>query len=230
MAKEFCERLRLAIGDRPVADVAEAAGVAPNTLRTYLSGAIPKLTVGFSLARVLAVCPEWLAEGTGPMRPAGEEFCGMGGPGRVNISYLPLEYFSSRQLGWHESRSKLVDGFGVSFNWAISELNANDLRQLWILYIDGDSMSPHLRNGNLIFVSGVKSESDIAEGVYVMRFSDMLVVRRLMFSLEGNFLIRPDNPAYGEYEVEKSLCSYGDGSNGSMVTILGRVIYVGHKI
>ncbi|MFP4273374.1 MAG: XRE family transcriptional regulator [Halothiobacillaceae bacterium] len=66
----FGERLRIAIAGRSQRAVAEAAGLSHGTVYSILNGSLPNLLSAVSLADVLGVRLEWLAEGTGPMRRA----------------------------------------------------------------------------------------------------------------------------------------------------------------
>lgn len=230
MADQFSERLKLALGDRSIVELAAAVDIAPNTLRTYMSGVMPKFTIGFALARNLGVCPEWLALGSGSMLPSRNADLSIDTKGNMIIPYLPHECFSSQQTGWHESRAELIAGLSVSSDWIRFELGEVDLNSLRVLYIEGDSMVPYLRNGNLVFVSMIYDETDITEGVYVLRFSGNLVVRRVQYTLENKYLLRPENHSYGDYEVERSLCSYGVCRPDCLVSFVGRILYVGHKL
>lgn len=78
----------------------------------------------------------------------------------------------------------------------------------------GDSMSPSINNGDIMFID--REDIEIKDGeVYVVRCSEELFVKRL-FKLPGKIMARSDNAGagYGEFPVSLSESQ-----------ILGRVIY-----
>lgn len=76
----------------------------------------------------------------------------------------------------------------------------------------GDSMSPSLNDGDVMFID--RCDTDIKEGeVYVVRCVDELYVKRL-FKMPGIVIARSDNKTYPEFPLKLNECE-----------ILGRVVY-----
>ena len=76
----------------------------------------------------------------------------------------------------------------------------------------GDSMSPALNDGDVMFID--RCDTDIKEGeVYIVRCSDELYVKRL-FKMPGKLIARSDNVSYPEFPISLDECE-----------ILGRVVY-----
>lgn len=77
----------------------------------------------------------------------------------------------------------------------------------------GDSMTPFLKDGDVMFVD--RSEVDIKDGeVYVVRFGDDLFVKRLYKMPGGKIVARSDNDRYPEFNL-----------TNEPFEVLGHVIY-----
>lgn len=218
----FSERLRIAIGSRPINEIAEEMNMPPRTLRSYLGDVIPKAPVAFDLARILGVNPEWLVLGIGVMRSWEGQ--------TIQIPYIAKVCFSLQQQRWHKYRAKIAEEIGVSSHWVKYEFPDVNLESLRFLYIEGDAMAPSLRNGNLALVSLVEGDSTPPDGIYVMRFSGMLAIRLLQSAPGDRFLLQAENPSYSHYEIESNQVGYGESCGSTLVTIIGRVIYVSRKV
>lgn len=76
----------------------------------------------------------------------------------------------------------------------------------------GDSMTPFLKDGDIMFVD--KSQIEIKDGdVYVVRFGEDLFVKRL-FRIPGKLIARSDNSLYPEFDL-----------TSDNFEVLGKVIY-----
>lgn len=76
----------------------------------------------------------------------------------------------------------------------------------------GDSMSPFLKDGDVMFVD--KSKVELKDGdIYVVRFGEDLFVKRL-FRIPGKLIARSDNSLYPEFDLLVD-----------SFEILGKVIY-----
>ena len=85
--------------------------------------------------------------------------------------------------------------------------------KLGLLYVDGDSMEPTLRRGDLVLCDSCGYDG---EGVYVlMRDGDSYVKR--VYKDSGKFVIKSDNPMYPTKEEPLESENLG---------IVGRVHYV----
>lgn len=76
----------------------------------------------------------------------------------------------------------------------------------------GDSMSPALQDGDIMFID--RADNDVHDGeIYVVRAEDELYVKRLV-RVPGKIIAQSDNKAYPDFEL-----------SGDNFEVLGRVIY-----
>ncbi len=108
---------------------------------------------------------------------------------------------------------------GFRNDW-LRELTGGSPAGLSVITVKGDSMSPTLSDGDDILVDSKDAAERIRDGIYVLRFDDMLNVKRLAMRPTGGFDILSDNPAYPSWrEVDHS-----------GIAIIGRVIWAGRRI
>ena len=76
----------------------------------------------------------------------------------------------------------------------------------------GDSMTPFLKDGDIMFVD--RNQTELKDGdVYVVRFGEDIFVKRL-FRVPGKLIAKSDNPLYPEFDL-----------TSDSFEILGKVIY-----
>jgi phage repressor protein C with HTH and peptisase S24 domain len=102
--------------------------------------------------------------------------------------------------------------------WIRTFLNANP-DDLFLLDVTGDSMYPTLNNGDLVLVdkSKVKPMND---GIFIFRLDGDLLIKRIERLITGGYLVKSDNPRYGQYEI----------SPGENAQIFGRVVWFARSI
>ena len=90
-----------------------------------------------------------------------------------------------------------------------------------IIRVDGESMAPTLHHGDDILVDHSDASAKLRDGVYVLRLDDVLMVKRIALGpRRGMFSILSDNSLYPSWqEIDPAL-----------VTIVGRVLWVGHML
>ena len=92
---------------------------------------------------------------------------------------------------------------------------------LSMIAVQGESMVPTLNDGDEILVDQSDGAERIRDGIYVLRFDDALLVKRLALNPATRRLnIRSDNPAYPDWED----CNPAD------VHVIGRVVWVGRRL
>lgn len=90
-----------------------------------------------------------------------------------------------------------------------------------ILPIVGEAMEPTLRNGDEIMISRVRFQESVREGLYAIRGSSEIFVRRIAFDPTKNRLtVLTDHPAYPSWQ----------GIQRKGVDIVGRVIWIGARV
>jgi len=103
--------------------------------------------------------------------------------------------------------------------WLDRITSAKD-EDLAVLFADGDSMEPTLRDGDTMLID--RSQVNIRRpGIYVIGFEGTLNVKRVSVNeLEGTIRISSDNPAYSSY----------DATLEDNFQVAGRVVWIGRKI
>ncbi|QQD22307.1 helix-turn-helix domain-containing protein [Oceanospirillaceae bacterium ASx5O] len=117
----------------------------------------------------------------------------------------------------------VVDTLVFKREWIHQTLHANP-NDLYLIAVQGESMTPTLHPGDMILVDR-RTESTIgADGIYVLRMGDSLLVKRVQ-RLPGRTLrISSDNPAYQSFELPL------DSANDDDLAIIGRVVWAGRRM
>ena len=114
-----------------------------------------------------------------------------------------------------ENFSENVIGQHMMTLTALRELTATAPENIKIIRAIGDSMTPTIRPGEMLWID-VSYTSPSSDGLYLIRIGKELLVRRIQLNpFDGSALIKADNEAYRAFPAEK----FED------VPVLGRVIY-----
>ncbi len=105
-----------------------------------------------------------------------------------------------------------------SATWIKRELNAEP-SDLFLVYMDDESMEPTLRPGDTILLDRRATRPD-REGVYILRMNGVPLVKRLQILPGGIIKVVSDNPAYETFTISLS------DIDGRDFAILGRVVWV----
>ncbi|UXC92157.1 S24 family peptidase [Sphingobium sp. RSMS] len=90
-----------------------------------------------------------------------------------------------------------------------------------ILPIVGEAMEPTLCNGDEVMISRVRTQESVHEGLYAIRGSSEIFVRRIAIDPTRNRLtVLTDHPAYPSWQ----------GIQRKGVDIVGRVIWIGARV
>lgn len=124
------------------------------------------------------------------------------GPGSVVVEELGKPYFAFDE------------------RW-LKSLTSSGPGKLSIVRVEGDSMAPTLNAGDDILVDLGDSMERLRDGIYVLRFDDAVVVKRLALSPTARRVtVQSDNPSYPDWPD----CSLND------ISPIGRVIWSGRRI
>ncbi|SGY87535.1 XRE family transcriptional regulator [Moritella viscosa] len=93
---------------------------------------------------------------------------------------------------------------------------------VFLMLVDGDSMQPTLKNGSMIMVN--KDVDNLSDGIYVMRYDNNLLVKRLQMLPGGIIRVKSDNSMYDPWEITKSQL------DGEELALIGRVVWTGQKM
>ena len=97
----------------------------------------------------------------------------------------------------------------------LSDINGIEVYdKLRILHVIGDSMLPKLHSGDWVIID--INDKFLGDGLYVINYNNILMVKMLQFKPNGNVFIKSLNSEYDSYEVENS--------SQEISYIIGRVI------
>lgn len=104
--------------------------------------------------------------------------------------------------------------------WIHNELH-NSPGNLYLINIEGESMEPSLRPGDVVLVDHSDNTAK-CDGIYVLRMGDALLVKRLQ-RLPGDIIrASSDNPAYEPFNIDLK-------KDGHEISIIGRVVWSGRR-
>ena len=115
---------------------------------------------------------------------------------------------------------QVVDYLAFKKEWVHNNLRA-EASNLALITADGDSMEPVIKNGDLLLID-LSQKHVKKDSIYILRWEDSLIAKRLQWMYDGSLLIRSDNMAYKDQVVrEEGLES---------LQVLGRVIWFGRRM
>ena len=212
MSESFRQRLAQVIGDEKPFVWAKRAGIPSATFtRIWKEGAIPKSEHLLRIADYAGVSVDWLlGRESAPVASIGDEFAlvprlavrAAAGAGAINyeVEELPDAMLAFRRDWLHQR--------GI------------DPRNAAVITAYGDSMEPTIRHGDALLVNTAINQPR-AEGIYVVRVEDMLLVKRVAIGLDHITLIS-DNPAIKDEVITKDRLS--------ALHLVGRVVWFGREI
>lgn len=132
---------------------------------------------------------------------------------------IDIELFAAIPLynGSEVDNEEVIDSLVFKKEWIHNELHSNPAH-LYLIHVEGDSMEPNLRPGDVILVDHSDSMAR-RDGIYVITMDGALLVKRLQRLPDGVIKISSDNPVYEPYEF-----SAGWDINNRL-KIIGRVVW-----
>lgn len=115
----------------------------------------------------------------------------------------------------------VVDVLHFKQEWLRAELRASPA-DLYLINVDGESMEPTLRPGDIILVDN-RDQAQARDGIYVLRMANTLLVKRLQRLPGGVIKVSSDNPAYSPFEIHADNVDEG-------FAIIGRVVWSGRRM
>ena len=138
---------------------------------------------------------------------------------RPGYVYLPLyDVRAAAGHGKFVESEQLVDVLAFKEDWIRQELRArpDDLR---LIYVEGDSMEPDLRAGDIVLLDHTDTLAS-REGVYVLRMDGALLVKSLQRLPGGIVKVNSRNPSYEAFTVK-----IADIEEPNGFAIIGRVVW-----
>ena len=194
-----------------VAELAALVGVSDNAIYKWLAGrGQPTVANLVALARASRVSVEWLATGAEPVHKARKASDAVG---RDDFIFMPRNRarFAGGRNGVLHSE-QVVDSIAFRADWIKQHLMAEP-RDLILIEVEGDSMSPTIENSDLI-LANLAEPRFRQDGIYLLRRANGLEVKRIQRRPDGKLLVRSDNPKYEAMPV-------------AGVNVVGRVVWIG---
>jgi phage repressor protein C with HTH and peptisase S24 domain len=195
-----------------VADLARAVGVSDNAIYKWVSGrGQPSMISLVNLARAARVSIEWLA--------TGQEAAKAEARGAEAGEYVYLPHNSVRSpvgRGAVQSR-QIVDYLAFKAEWLRRRIGV-EAKHLMLIEAVSDSMAPAIDEGDLVLVD-LHEPRFRHDGVYVLRASGDLSIRRIQRRFDGKLIICNDNAKYEPTVV-----------SADSINVIGHVIWTGGRI
>lgn len=239
----FTARLRVLVGDTPVAKYARDAGLNESALRSYLGGrSEPGLFNLRKLATHTGRTLDWLCaetetygqhqatvlttDGNPPAFSAQ-----MSREERGEYAELPLyDIAAGAGAGRWNDDARIKSRLSFRRDWLATTVGpANGLS---LITVDGDSMEPTLKSGAVIMVRDVDTWN-FSDGIYFMLLNGRHVIKRIqrrgLVMAEGNatrllLTVLSDNDAYKPIEAELRNETLHE------TNVLGRAVWLGVKL
>ncbi|TSK09225.1 MAG: helix-turn-helix transcriptional regulator [Geobacter sp.] len=109
---------------------------------------------------------------------------------------------------------QIVDHLAFKADWLKVSLGLSP-RHVAVISVIGDSMEPYLDDGDLILVDLSVTHIE-NNAIYVLQFGDSLLVKRVQVKLDGEVIVKSDNP---RYEPEAF-----HGDSAERLRVVGRMV------
>lgn len=207
------EAVKLA-GGPPV--VAKATGSGVSSVYNYMKmQPPPSIAWCFDLAKLAEVRAAWLFTGEMPQRE-GEDAPGATAANE-NQANVPLMEFRVSAGGGRTAIDREPIGY-VSFplDWLESLGPASSLE---LTQVEGDSMEPEFGSGDYVLYD--KGRTKLADGLFVLRLDDDLLVKRVQ--VEGRYVqLISNNKEYHPTRIDRE-------ADAHRFTVIGRVVWTGKR-
>lgn len=104
--------------------------------------------------------------------------------------------------------------------WIHRELHVNS-EQLYLLSVEGESMSPKLNPGDVLLIDHADTIV-MKDGIYALQMDGALLVKYLQRLPDRRIKVISDNPKYEPFELSLDKL-------GKNLDIIGRVVWLGHR-
>ncbi len=209
--------------------LANIAGLSASQIYRIIAGSQTKVETITRIARAARVSLNWLATGEGPREQLIEAAdWSVREPG-ADYAYLPLyNVAAAAGHGAVIEHEEVVNALAFKKEWIHNTLHASP-GDLYLIYVQGDSMEPALRAGDVILVNRNCSHAQ-HDGVFVLVMDGTLLVKRLQTLPGGRVRVSSDNPAYQPFELQKSSLYPENQPENDGPGIIGRVVWAGRRM
>lgn len=219
--------------------LAKAAGIPLESYKKYeMDKRSPRAEVLLAIAKANGASLAWLAGGPGEPAAPGEtagtrllahsdrlrEQLRVEEP-RAGYVYVPLYdvHAAAGRPGAAPQTEAVVNELAFREDWIRSTLHVAP-GDLSLVHVEGDSMEPDLRAGDIILIDHTDTTAR-REGVYVIRMEDALLVKQVQRLGGGVLKLISRNPAYEPINVPLP-----DIQTGEKYAIIGRVVWACRRL
>lgn len=140
-----------------------------------------------------------------------------------DYSLVPLyDVSASAGHGAVVESEQVIDYLAFKRDWLRAELNATAV-DLYLIEVDGESMEPTLRPGDIILIDRRNAGNVPRDGVYVLRLNGSLLVKRLQRMPGHTVRVSSDNHAYEPFMLAMD-------APADDMAIVGRVVWSGRRM
>jgi len=212
-------------------ELSERSGLPLPSLKDYETG--KRMPGGEAIASLCqaGISANWLLTGKGEMLrsseqpPAPEQPLQIPGGEAIDDNYVLVPLYDVRAAAGHGAvveNEQVIDYLAFNRKWLWQELHAST-QDLYLIEVDGESMEPTLRPGDVILIDRRSAQKVPRDGIYVMRMDDGLLVKRLQRLPGRRVKVTSDNPAYEPFELTLD-------ASGDDFAIIGRVVWAGRRM
>jgi phage repressor protein C with HTH and peptisase S24 domain len=117
---------------------------------------------------------------------------------------------------------KVLDSLAFSSLWLKRKLGIA-AENLYLINVEGESMEPTLRQGNVILVNHADN-TVTRDGIYALKIGDSVLVKRLQRLPNSIVKVTSDNPVYQPFDIDLS------DNSSSEISIIGRAVWFGQVL
>lgn len=208
----FKERLEHLIGGESVNSFAKKCELSESLIRNYLKGSTPGLDKLQQIAKATDVSVGWLAAGE---ENTNKEIEVNKPQHLVHVPLINVKASAGDGKLVTEEKSTSLLAFHKEYlqkTWFISSSH------LFCMEVDGESMAPTLNHGEILICSYDVQHRVPADGVFVIRLEEAVMVKRLQFLPGKTIKVSSDNNIYEPFTIKMD--------DGVDFDILGKVLLV----
>ncbi|MBF0444701.1 MAG: helix-turn-helix transcriptional regulator [Magnetococcales bacterium] len=225
----FLDRLRQMIGKQAPYAWARDVGIGKSTFDgIWKKGAQPQLRTLLKIAWKTDISLSWLLTGKGSSRirdsATAISSSNITTQQTKMMSYILAASQNSADFGFSTPAGELneqqEDYLAFTTTWITQEMKL-DPKELALVTVQGDSMSPTLNTGDLLLLD--RREKQMGnDGIYVIQQDNNLIAKRLQRGVDGSVMVKNDNHAY---ETQTLL-----PEEVKNLKIVGRVKWTGQRV